>query len=73
LFVLMDQLQEVSNFPEADRRITSIDFELLTQLASVGPFMKFIDPKKSTTDIMAFIKYLIYYSGKEDLEGWLES
>ena len=29
LFVFMDQLQEVSNYPEADRRITSIDFELL--------------------------------------------
>ena len=29
LFVFTGQLQGVSNLPEADRRITSIDFELL--------------------------------------------
>jgi len=27
----------------------------------------------STTDVMAFMKYLTPYSGKEDPEGWLES
>jgi len=27
----------------------------------------------NTTSIMAFMKYLILYSGKEDPNGWLES
>ena len=45
LFVFTDQLQGVSNLPERDRRITSIDFEL-AQLASVEPFVRSTHPKK---------------------------
>ena len=50
LFVFSNQLQGVSNLPEANRRITSIDFELLTQPARVGPFVRFTDPKKIIRD-----------------------
>ena len=41
LCIFTDQLQGVSNLPEADRRITSIGHELLAQTASVGPFVRF--------------------------------
>jgi len=50
LFVFTDQLQGISNLPEADRRITSIDFELLAQPSSVGPFVGFTDPRKIVRD-----------------------
>ena len=50
LFVFTDQLQGVSNLPEGDRRLTSIDFELLAQPASVGPFVGFADPRKIVED-----------------------
>jgi len=36
--------------PEGDRRIISIDFELLAQPASVGPFVGFTDPRKIVRD-----------------------
>ena len=55
LFVFMDQLQEVSNYPEVDRRITSIDFELLVQPTSVGPFVGFTDPRKVVRDFVSRI------------------
>ena len=55
LFVFTDQLQGVSNLPEADRRITSIDFELLAQPASVGPFVGFTDPRKILRDFASKI------------------
>jgi len=42
----IDQLQGVRNLPEADQRITSIDFELLAQPANVEPFVGFVDPRK---------------------------
>jgi len=32
--------------PEANRRITSIDFELLAQPASIGSSIGFTDPRK---------------------------
>ena len=55
LFVFTDQLQGISNLPEAGRRITSIDFELLAQPASVGPFMGFTDPRKIIRDFASRI------------------
>ena len=55
LFVFTDQLQGVSNLPEADRRITSIDFELLAQPASVGPSVGFRDPRKIIHDFASKI------------------
>lgn len=45
LFVFADELQGVSNLPEATRLITATDFEELTQPASVGPFVGFADPR----------------------------
>ena len=51
----IDQLQGVSNLPEADRRITSIDFELLVQPASVGPFVEFTDPRKIIRNFTSII------------------
>ena len=45
LFLFSDQLQGVSNLPEADRRITSIDFEELAQPPKLGPFVGFQDPR----------------------------
>jgi len=36
--------------PETDRRITSIDVELLTYPAGVEPFMEFTDPRKIIRD-----------------------
>ena len=41
--------------PEADRTITAIDFELLTQPASVGPFVGFTDLKKIVRDFASRI------------------
>ena len=41
--------------PEADRRITSIDFELLVQPAGVGPFVEFTDPRKIIRDFTSRI------------------
>ena len=55
LFVFTDHLQGVSDLPEADGRITSIDFELLAQPASVGPFVGFIDPRKIIRDFASRI------------------
>ena len=49
LFVFTDQLQGVSLLPEADRRITFSDFELLVQPAS-RPFVEIMDPKKIVKD-----------------------
>ena len=46
LFVFKDQLQGVSNLPEADRKITCIDFELLVQPASVELFVRLIDLRR---------------------------
>jgi len=53
LFVFTDQLQGVSNLPEADRGITAIDFELLAQPSNVGPFVGFTDPRKIVRDLLA--------------------
>ena len=55
LFVLTDQLQRVGNLPEANRKITSIDFELLAQPASVEPFVGFTDPRKIIRDFASRI------------------
>jgi len=55
LFVFADQLQGISNLPEAGRWITSIDFELLAQPASVGPFVGFTDPRKIIRDFASRI------------------
>jgi len=55
LFVFTDQLQGVSNLPEADRRITATDFELLAQPSSVGPFVGFTDPRKTIRDFASRI------------------
>ena len=55
LFVFTDQLQGISNLPEADRRITYIDIELLAQPASVGPFVGFIDSRKTIRDFASRI------------------
>jgi len=55
LFVFIYQLPGVSNLPEADRRITSIDFELLVQPAGVGPFVEFTDPRKVIRDFVSRI------------------
>jgi len=55
LFVFTDQLQGVGNLSEADRRITSIDFELLVQPGSVEPFMRFTDPRKIIRDFISRI------------------
>ena len=45
LFVFSDELQGVSNLPQANRLIGATDFEELAQPASVGPFIGFIDPR----------------------------
>ena len=50
LLIFTDQLQGVSNLSEADRRITSIDFELWAWPVSVGPFVGFTDPRKIIRD-----------------------
>jgi len=55
LFVFTHQLQGVSNLPEANRRITFIDFELLAQPASVGPFVGLTDPRKIIRDFASRI------------------
>jgi len=55
LFVLTDQLQRVGNLPETNRRITSIDLELLTQPDSVEPFVGFTDPRKIIRDFASRI------------------
>jgi len=55
LFVFTDQLQGLGNSPEADRSITSIDFELLAKPASVGPFVGFTDPRKIIRDFASRI------------------
>ena len=47
LFVFTDP---VSNLSKADRRIISVDFELLAQPTSVGPFVGFTDPSKIVRD-----------------------
>ena len=47
--------QGISNLPEADRRIISIDFALLAQPASIGPFVGFIDPRKIIRDFASRI------------------
>ena len=57
LFVFTDQLQGVNNLPEADRKITSIDFELLAQTDSVGPFVGFTDPRKIIKDFASRISW----------------
>ena len=46
LFVFTDQLQGISDLPEADRRVTAIDFEELAQPAKLGPFVGFSDPRR---------------------------
>jgi len=51
LFVLTDQLQGVSNLPEADRRIIFIDFELLAQPDSIEPFVRFTNPMKIISNV----------------------
>ena len=61
LFVFTDQLQGVSNLPEADRRITSIDFELLAQPASVGPFVGFTDLRKIIRDFASRISWNFFW------------
>ena len=48
-------MQGVSNLLEADRRIAAIDFEVLTQPASVGPFVGFTDPRKIVRDFASRI------------------
>jgi uncharacterized protein (DUF736 family) len=45
LFIFTDELQGVSNLPESDRRITSIDFEEIAEPANLGPFIGFQDPR----------------------------
>jgi hypothetical protein len=45
LFLFSDELQGVSNLPQAARLITATDFEELTHPASVGPFVGFVDPR----------------------------
>ena len=52
LFVITDQLQGITNLPEANRRI---DFELLAQPANVGPFVGFTDPRKIIRDFASRI------------------
>ena len=42
---------------EADRRITSIDFELLVQPDRVEPFVRFTDPGKIIKDFASRISY----------------
>ena len=43
------------NLPEADRKITSIDFELLAPPTSVGPFVGFTDSRKIIRDFASRI------------------
>jgi hypothetical protein len=45
LFIFSDELQTVSNLPEADRQTSAFDFEELAQPGSVGPFIGFVDPR----------------------------
>jgi hypothetical protein len=45
LFLFSDELQGVSNLPQATRLIIATDFEELAQPASVGPFVGFTDPR----------------------------
>ena len=45
LFIFSDELQGVSNLPQATRLIIATDFEELAQPASVGPFVGFSDPR----------------------------
>ena len=55
LFVFTGQLQGVSNLSEVDRRMTSINFELLVQPANVGTFVGFTDLRKITRDFASRI------------------
>ena len=61
LFVFIDQLQGVNNLPEANRKIASIDFELLIQLASVGPFVGFTDPRKIIRNFASRISQNLFW------------
>jgi hypothetical protein len=45
LFIFTDELQGVSNLPQATRSIIATDFEELAQPTSVGPFIGFQDPR----------------------------
>jgi hypothetical protein len=45
LFIFSDELQGVSNLPQATRLIIATDFEEVAQPASVGPFTGFTDPR----------------------------
>ena len=57
LFIFTDELQGVSNLPQATRLIIATDFEELAQPSSVGPFVGFTDPRVTINSFSKRISY----------------